>query len=76
MKAEFIEECRYADEIHQDTKDVFEKWMKRYGWDIPELDEDIAAKLILTEMRKVLEELEAKYFGGTSCDTEPPSCET
>ncbi len=73
MKAEFKEECRYADEIFEDTKDVFEKWLKRYGWDIPELDEDLAAKLILTEMRKALDELESKHCGG-SCDTEPPSC--
>lgn len=76
MKAEFKEECRYSDDIHEDTKDVFEKWMKRYGWDIPELDEDIAARLILTEMRKAIEELEDKYCGGSACDTEPPSCET
>ncbi|BCD59996.1 MULTISPECIES: hypothetical protein [unclassified Nitratiruptor] len=73
MRAEFKEECKYAEEIHEDTKEVFEKWMKRYGWDIPELDEDIAAKLILTEMRKALDEMEARYCGGV-CDTEPPSC--
>ncbi|BAF69807.1 hypothetical protein [Nitratiruptor sp. SB155-2] len=73
MRAEFKEECKYAEDIHEDTKEVFEKWMKRYGWDIPELDEDIAAKLILTEMRKALDEMEAKYCGG-ACDTEPPSC--
>ncbi len=73
MRAEFKEECRYAEDIHEDTKEVFEKWMKRYGWDIPELDEDIAAKLILTEMRKALDEMEAKYCGG-ECDLEPPSC--
>jgi len=75
MKAEFKEECRYADEIHEDTKEVFEKWMKRYGWDIPELDQNLAAKLILTEMQKALSELEVKYCGGV-CDTEPPSCNT
>ena len=73
MKTEYKEECRYANEIHEDTKDVLEKWMKRYAWDIPELDENIAAKLILTEMRKALSELEVKYCGG-QCDTEPPSC--
>ncbi len=76
MKAEYKEECRYFEEIHEDTKEVFEKWMRRYGWDIPELDENLAARLILTEMRKALEELEAKYCGGTSCDTEPPSCDS
>ena len=73
MRAEFKEDCKYADEIREDTRDVFEKWLKRYGWDIPELDEDIAAKLILTEMRKELDELQAKYCGGI-CDTQPPSC--
>ncbi len=73
MKSEYKEECRYADEIAEDTKEVLQKWLKRYGWDIPELDEDLAAKLILTQMRKTLDELEAKHCGG-SCDTEPPSC--
>ncbi|WP_200764042.1 hypothetical protein [Nitrosophilus alvini] len=74
MRAEYIEECRYSDDINRDTKEVFEKWMKRFGWDIPELDEDVAASLILTEMRKALEEMEAKYCG-KECDTEPPECE-
>lgn len=74
MDAEFKEECRYAEEIHEDTQDVFNKWMKRYAWDIPEVDDNIAAKLILTEMRKAISELEVKYCGGI-CDTEPPSCE-
>ncbi len=73
MRAEFKEDCKYSDEIREDTRDVFYKWLKRYGWDIPELDEDVAAKLILTEMRKELETLEAKHCGG-ECDTEPPSC--
>ena len=74
MNAEFKEECRYAEDIHEDTQDVFNKWMKRYAWDIPEVDDNIAAKLILTEMRKAISELEVKYCGGI-CDTEPPSCE-
>ncbi|NPA04181.1 MAG: hypothetical protein GXO61_04890 [Epsilonproteobacteria bacterium] len=73
MRAEFKEDCKYADDIREDTKAVFEKWLKRYGWDIPELDEDIASQLILTEMRKELDELQKKYCGGI-CDMEPPSC--
>ncbi|BCD62487.1 hypothetical protein NitYY0826_C1363 [Nitratiruptor sp. YY08-26] len=73
MRAEYKEECKYADEIAEDTKAVLEKWLKRYGWDIPELDEDVAAKLILTQMRKTLDELEVQYCGG-ACDTEPPTC--
>ena len=73
MRAEFKEDCKYANEIREDTKDLFNKWLKRYGLDVPEMDEDLAAKLILTEMRKELEALEAKHCGGI-CDTEPPSC--
>ena len=73
MRAEFKEDCKYADEIHEDVKDLFYKWLKRYGLDVPEMDEDLASKLILTEMRKALDELELKHCGG-ACDTEPPSC--
>ncbi len=73
MRSEFKEDCKYGEDIRKDTREVLQKWLKRYGWDIPELDEDVAAKLILTEMRKELEELEAKYCGG-ECDLEPPSC--
>ena len=75
MRAEFKEDCKYADEIHEDVEKIFSKWLKRYGWDVPEMDEDLAARLILTEMRKKLDELEAKHCGG-SCDTEPPICPT
>ncbi len=73
MRSEFKEDCRYGEDIREDTREVLQKWLKRYGWDIPELDEDVAAKLILTEMRKELDELEAKYCGG-ECGLEPPSC--
>ncbi len=73
MRPEFKEDCKYADEIHEDVKEVFTKWMIRYGLDVPEMDEDLAARLILTEMRKKLEELEARYCGDV-CDTQPPSC--
>ncbi|MRJ01915.1 MAG: hypothetical protein GXO19_00395 [Epsilonproteobacteria bacterium] len=74
MRAEFKEDCKYGDEIREDTRDLFEKWLKRYGLDIPEMDEDIAAQLILTEMRKELDRLQEEYCGGI-CDLEPPSCE-
>ena len=75
MRTEFKEDCKYAKEIYEDVEKVFSKWLKRYGLDVPEMDEDLAAKLILTEMRKKLDELETKYCGG-SCDTQPPSCST
>ncbi|MRI82997.1 MAG: hypothetical protein C6I00_01125 [Nitratiruptor sp.] len=73
MRAEYKEDCKYGDEIRADTREVFEKWLRRYGWDIPELDDQIAAELILTEMRKELERLQGQYCGGV-CDLEPPQC--
>ncbi|HIE34921.1 MAG TPA: hypothetical protein EYP79_01830 [Campylobacterales bacterium] len=75
MKAEFKEDCKYKDEIKEDTIEVFNKWLKRYGWDIPEVDEDIAAKLILTEMKEAIKELEDRFCQG-SCDIESPKCES
>jgi hypothetical protein len=70
MKAEYIEECHYAGDINRDVKNIFEKWMKRYGWDIPELDEKVAAELIITEMKKSIQELEEKHCG-KECDRTP-----
>jgi BMFP domain-containing protein YqiC len=74
MRPEFKEDCKYAKEIREDVEKVFNKWLKRYGLDVPEMDESLAAKLILAEMRGELESLEEKYCGN-DCDIKPPSCE-
>ncbi len=73
MRSEFKEDCKYGKEIRADLEALFEKWLSRYGLDIPEMDESLAAELILTEMKQELSRLEERYCRG-SCDTEPPAC--
>jgi hypothetical protein len=52
----------YRSEIVADMSSLLEKYRRIFGWDIPEVAESAADKLILAAMRKALEEIENKFL--------------
>jgi hypothetical protein len=59
-KMEQLEMEEYRSEIVADIRSLVEKYRRIFGWDIPEIDQHAADKLILTAMRKALENIETK----------------
>jgi hypothetical protein len=50
-------------DIIADVKKLVEKYRKIFDWDVPDIDQAEADKLILSEVRKALSELENKLLG-------------
>jgi hypothetical protein len=55
---EQIEMARYYRELEDDMRHMVKKYGRIMGWEVPELDEDQARKLILQAMHKALAEVE------------------
>ena len=53
----------HRDEIIADVKQLVEKYRAVFDWDVPDVDQTVADRLILTEVRKALDELEHKLLG-------------
>jgi hypothetical protein len=53
----------HRDEIIADVKTPVEKFRKIFDWDVPDIDQAVADKLIVLEVRKALDELEHKLLG-------------
>ena len=53
----------HHDEIIADVKKLIEKYRAVFDWDVPDIDQNVADKLILMEVRKALNELEHKLLG-------------
>ena len=53
----------YREEIIADVKTLVEKYRKIFDWDVPDIDQAVADKLIVLEMRKALDELGHKLSG-------------
>ena len=49
--------------IEQGANKLIEKYRAVFDWDVPDIDQTVADKLILTEVRKALNELEHKLLG-------------
>jgi hypothetical protein len=60
VKIEAQELEGHREEIIADVKQLVEKYRAVFDWDVPDVDQTVADKLILTEVRKVLDELEHK----------------
>lgn len=52
------EASKLKDDIKEDVKSVFEKYLSVSGWDIPENDEKASAKLIIGIIKEAVNELE------------------
>ncbi|MDO8264504.1 MAG: hypothetical protein Q7T21_14965 [Gallionella sp.] len=56
-KMEQLELDAYRNEIVADMSDLVEKYRRIFGWDIPEIDQPAADKLILAAMHKALDDI-------------------
>lgn len=50
-------------QIIADVRKLVEKYRAIFDWDVPDIDQPAADRLILTQIRKALEELEQKLLG-------------
>jgi hypothetical protein len=50
-------------EIVADVKRLIEKYRKIFDWDVPDIDQRAADRLILTEIRKAVEGVERSLLG-------------
>jgi len=57
-KIEQIELEAHRNQIDTDVKRLVEKFRAIFDWDVPEIDQRLADALILTEIRKALDDLE------------------
>ena len=53
----------HRDEIIADVKKMVEKYRAIFDWNVPDIDQTVADKLILGEVRKALDEIEKKLLG-------------
>ena len=53
----------HRDEITADVNKLVEKYRKIFDWDVPDIYQSVADKLIVLEVRKALDELEHKLLG-------------
>ena len=53
----------HRSEIIADVKKLVEKYRAIFDWDVPEIDQNLADKLILAEMRKGLDDIEKRLLG-------------
>ena len=53
----------HREEIIADVKKLVEKYRAIFDWDVPDIDQAAADKLILMEVRGALNELEHKLLG-------------
>lgn len=57
-KMEQFELENHRDEIIADVERLVEKYRTIFDWDVPEVDQKLADKLILAEIRKALDHIE------------------
>jgi hypothetical protein len=53
----------HRDAIIADVEKIVEKYRAIFDWDVPDIDQTAADKMILGEVRKALDELEKKLLG-------------
>jgi hypothetical protein len=59
-KIEQLELEAHRGEIDADMRSLVEKYRRVFGWDIPEIDQQAADKLILETMRKALDDIQTQ----------------
>ena len=53
----------HRSQIIGDVKKLVEKYRAIFDWDVPEIDQVVADKLILVEIRKSLDNIEKELLG-------------
>lgn len=62
-KIEQIELDAHRNEIIADMRNLFEKYRTIFDWDIPEIDQHAADKLILAAMHNALDDIATPLAG-------------
>jgi len=57
---EKLEMDAHRAQLSDDVKKLVEKYRSVFGWDVPEVDEALADKLILKALRQALADIEAE----------------
>jgi hypothetical protein len=60
---ERVELERHRGALAADVRNLVEKYRAIFDWDVPDIDQNAADKLILGEIRKALDEIEKKLLG-------------
>lgn len=66
---EKIEMQRHREQLRGDVQKLVEKYRAIFDWDVPDIDQNAADRLILAETRAALEEIERQLFAANG----PPS---
>ncbi len=53
----------HRDQIDADVKKLVDKYRAIFDWDVPDIDQAAADKIILTEVRRAVDALERKLLG-------------
>ena len=56
---EQVEMARYRKELEDDVQHLVKKYCRIMGWEVPELDETVARKLIFETLRSAVDKAEA-----------------
>ena len=59
---ENIEMARHRDQLAADVRKLVEKYRAIFDWDVPEIDQGAADRLILDEIHRALEEIERQVL--------------
>jgi hypothetical protein len=62
-RIEQIELEAHRDDIIADVKGLVEKYRAIFDWDVPDIDQNVADRLILNEVRKALDAIDAGLLG-------------
>lgn len=62
-KIEDLELEAHRGQITADVRSLIEKYRAIFDWDVPDIDQAAADRLILIEVRKALNEIEQKLLG-------------
>lgn len=60
---EQIELERHRDGLIADVGKLVEKYRAIFDWDVPDIDQNAADRLILAEVRKALDQIDKKLLG-------------
>jgi len=61
---EQVEIARYRQELTDDLQHLVNKYCRIMGWEVPELDEEAARRVIFKALRESLAEVEAQGGAG------------
>ena len=62
-RIEDVELAAHRNAIVADVRKLVEKYRAIFDWDVPDIDQPVADRLILAEVRKALDDLERNLVG-------------